>query len=67
MVKLAGIYPGPEFSLDFSPHERVAREPQSAEHESQCGKNEKPLATLDLNLTFMQMPGSGSDPKAQIG
>lgn len=27
---------------------------------------EKPLVTLDFNLTFMQMPGSGSDPQARI-
>ena len=32
------------------------REPRSGEHESRSGENEKPLVTLDLNLTFMQMP-----------
>jgi len=50
----------PEVFLDFSPHERAAREPPS-------GEKEKPLVTLDLNLTFMQTPGSGSDPHARIG
>ena len=30
-------------------------------------EREKPQATLDLNLTFMQTPGSGSDPQARIG
>ena len=53
----------PEVFLDISPHERVAREPQSGEHESRSGEKEKPLVTLDLNLTFMQTPGSGSDPR----
>ena len=28
---------------------------------------EKPLVTLDLNLTFMQTAKSGSDPQALIG
>ena len=32
------------------------REPRSGEHESRSGEKEKPLATLDLNLTFMQTP-----------
>ena len=41
----------------------AAREPRSGEHESR----EKPLVTLDLNLTFVQTPGSGSDPRARIG
>ena len=39
----------PEVFLDISPHERAAREPRS-------GEKEKPLVTLDLNLTFMQTP-----------
>ena len=43
------------FSLFFP-----MREPRS-------GEKEKPLVTLDLNLTFMQTPGSGSDPRALIG
>ena len=30
-------------------------------------RREKPLVTLDLNFTFMQTPGSGSDPQARIG
>ena len=33
----------------------------------EAARREKPLVTLDLNLTFMQMPGSGSDPQARIG
>ena len=37
------------FFLEISPHERAAREPRSSE-------KEKPLVTLDLNLTFMQTP-----------
>ena len=32
------------------------REPRSGEHESRSGEKEKPLVTLDLNLTFMQTP-----------
>ena len=43
----------PEVFLDISPHERTARERRT---------EKKPLVTLDLNLTFMQTPGSGSDP-----
>ena len=57
--KLKNCYPGPR-GFFFSPHERAAREPRS-------GENEKPLVTLDLNLTFMQTLGSGSDPRARIG
>ena len=34
---------------------------------SEAARREKPLVTLDLNLTFMQTPGSGSDPQARIG
>ena len=45
----------------------AAREPRSDEHESRSGEKEKPLVTLDLNLTFMQTPGSGCDPRARIG
>ena len=30
-------------------------------------KKKKPLVTLDKNLTFMQTPGSGSDPRARTG
>ena len=48
------------FSLILSPYER-------GEHESRSGEKEKPQATLDLNLTFMQTPGSESDPRARIG
>ena len=40
---------------------------RSGEHESRSGEKEKPLVTLDLNLTFMQTPGSGSDPWPRIG
>ena len=43
------------------------REPRSSDHESRSGEKEKPLVTLDLNLTFMQTPGSGSDPRPRIG
>ena len=39
------------FSLFFP-----MREPRSGEHESRSGEKEKPLVTLDLNLTFMQTP-----------
>ena len=48
----------PEVCLDFSPYESC--EPRS-------GVKEKPLVTLDVNLTFMQPPGSGYDPRARIG
>ena len=37
------------------------------ETEISSGEKEKPLVTLDLNLTFMQTPGSGCDPRARIG
>ena len=42
-------YPGPRGFLDFSSREIAMREPRS-------GEKEKPLVTLDLNLTFMQTP-----------
>ena len=45
-----------EIFLDYSPHERAAREPRSGEHESQSGEKDKPLVTLNLNLIFMQTP-----------
>ena len=51
------------FFLIFPP----AREPWSSKHESRSSKKEKPLVTLDLNLTFMQKPGLGSDPRARTG
>ena len=65
-------YPDPRgFFLEFSPHERAARESRSrarsGEHETRSGEKEKLLVTLDLNLTFMPTPGSGSDPRARIG
>ena len=34
------------------------REPRSGECELRSGEKEKPLVTLDLNLTFMQTLGS---------
>ena len=43
------------------------REPRSGEHKSRSGEKEKPLVTLDLNLTFMKTPRSGSDPRVLIG
>ena len=46
----------PDVFLDFSPHERAARVPRSGEQETRSGEKEKPLVTLDLNLTFMQTP-----------
>ena len=42
-------------------------EPRSGKHESRSGEKEKLLVTLDLNLTFMQTPRSGSDPRVLIG
>ena len=39
----------------------------SGEKATKRREREKPLVTLDLNLTFMQLPGSGSDPQAWIG
>ena len=33
------------------------REPRRGKRESRSGEKEKPLVTLDLNLTFMQTPG----------
>ena len=45
----------PEVFLDISLHERAVREPLG-EHKSRSGEKEKPLVTLDLNLTFMQTP-----------
>ena len=48
----------------FLCRERVAkRRRQVAKRE----EREKPLVTLDLNLTFTQTPGSGSDLQARIG
>ena len=35
---------------------RELRESREVEHESRSGEKEKPLVTLDLNLTFMQTP-----------
>ena len=61
--KLEKKYPGPRGFSFFFP----MREPRSGEHESRSGEKEKPLVTLDLNLTFMQTPGSGSDHRALIG
>ena len=34
----------------------AVREPRNGEHESRSGEKEKPLVTLDVNLTFMQTP-----------
>ena len=48
-------------------HEWAVREPQSIEHKTRSDAKEKSLVTLDLNLTFMQKLGSGSDPWAEIG
>ena len=45
----------------------AARDPQSGKHRSHKAVRKKNLFTLDLNLTFMQMTGSWSDPSAQIG
>ena len=42
----------PRFFLNFP----QAREPRSGECELRSGEKEKPLVTLDLNLTFMQTP-----------
>ena len=56
LQKLSGTYPVPEVCLDFSRLERGAKR-----------RERKALLTLDLNLTFMQTPGSGSDPRARIG
>ena len=40
----------------------------NVEHESRSGEKGKPLVTKDLNLTLIQMPGSGSDCRgAPIG
>ena len=33
----------------------------------EAARRKKPLVTLDLNLTSIQTPGSGSDPRARIG
>ena len=46
----------PEVFLAISLHEGAAREPRSSKHEPQSGEKEKPLVTLDLNLTFMRKP-----------
>ena len=56
----------PEVFLDFSPH---TKEPRSAKRWTRVvtrrGEKEKPLVTLDLNLTFMKKPRSGSEPRAR--
>ena len=57
----------PEVFLDFSPH---TKEPRSAKRWTRVvtrrGEKEKPLVTLDLNLTFMKKPESGSEPRARF-
>ena len=40
---------------------------EAAKTSCEAARREKPLVTLDFNLTFMQTPGSGSDPHARIG
>ena len=50
------------FSLIFLP----MRELWSSEHESWSSEKGKPQVSLHLNLTFMEMPGPGSDPWAWI-
>ena len=42
------------FSLTLPRMRELRESPRS-------GEKEKPLVTLDLNLTFMQTPGSGSE------
>ena len=42
------------------------REPRCGENESRSGEKEKSLVTVDLNLTFMQTPRSGSDTRVLI-
>ena len=49
------FYPGPR-GFSYFVLVRAARELRSGEHESRSGEKEKPLVTLDLNLTLMQMP-----------
>ena len=42
----------------------VFREPRESR---KAPRREKRLVTLDLNLTSMHTPGSGSDPQVRIG
>ena len=56
---MEGGVTGRELLADFRNRERAAK--------SRSGEKEKPLVSLDLNLTFMQTPGSRSDPRARIG
>ena len=49
----------PEVFEPRESHEAVKTSPEEA-------RREKPLVTLDLNLTFKQSPGSGSNPQARI-
>ena len=63
------IYPGPRgFSWFFFAKE-IKSKPRSGDKElrKRRGEREKPLVTLASNLTFMQMTGSGSDPRELIG
>ena len=39
---------------------------ETAKTSREAARREKPLVTLDLNLTFMQTPRSGSDSQARI-
>ena len=48
----------------FLSHERAAKWRRLV---AKRREREKPLVTLDLNLIFMQTPGSGSDLQARIG
>ena len=54
----------PYFLVIFTLVPEVFLEPRESR---EAARREKPLVTLDLNLTFMQTPGSGSDPHARIG
>ena len=56
-VRVARTVPWSQrFFLFFTVLVGAAREPRSGERESRSGEKEKPLVTLDLNLTFMQTP-----------
>ena len=46
----------PEVFLIFHRISRSCERAAKREHESRSGEKEKPLVTLDLNLTFMQTP-----------
>ena len=62
-VVIAGFEPGAPRMRNLVPEVFLERRKRVAKRR----EREKSLLTLDVNLTFIQTPGSGSDPQARIG